>query len=102
MKQELLSMSQKEVTRLELIQRVKNKQMSQLEASEQLGVSTRHLRRLQKSYDQTGACGLVSQRRGKASNHQLPSEIKKQAIEFIKVRYPKKSSQSLSCHLNSA
>ena len=87
MKQELLSMSQKEITRLELIQRVKNSQMSQLEASAHLGVSTRQFRRLQRKYEQKGTAGLVSQRRGKASNNQLSIEMKRQAFELIKTHY---------------
>jgi len=87
MKQELLTMNQKEITRLELVQRVTKKQISQIEASEALGVSSRQLRRLQKIYKQKGAWGLVSQRRGKASNNQLSVEMKRQAFELIKTHY---------------
>jgi transposase len=87
MKQELLMMSQKEITRLELIERVKNSQMSQLEASVHLGLSTRQFRRLQRRYEQKGATGIISQRRGKASNNQLSVEVKTQAFELIKTHY---------------
>ena len=60
----LLTMSKKEVTRLEVIQRLEAKRLKQKEAAEMLRVSERHVRRLLRAYRQSRAEGLVSKRRG--------------------------------------
>jgi len=62
-------MSKKELTRLEVIQRLEQKRMRQKEAAEILGVSTRHIRRLLQSYRGCQEKGLISKRRGKPSNN---------------------------------
>lgn len=62
---DLLTMSDKELTKLEVIQRVKSRNLKQDEAARQLGITTRHIRRLLKKYQKEGPAGLVSKRRGK-------------------------------------
>ncbi len=84
----LLTMSKKEVTRLEVIQRTEAKRLKQKEAAEMLRVSERHVRRLLRAYRQSGTEGLVSKRRGKPSNNQLNEEVKQQAIDLIYSQYP--------------
>ena len=42
----LLTMSKKELTRLQIMQRIEEKRLTQREGSEVLGISERHLRRL--------------------------------------------------------
>jgi len=84
---ELLSMSGKEISRLEIIQRVENRQISQKEGAKQLGLTARQLRRLEKSYRQKGALGLTSKRRGRVSNNHLSIGVKEEAIELIKKHY---------------
>jgi transposase len=83
----LLTMSKKELTRLEIMQRLKAKRLKQKEAAEILGVSERHIRRLLSAYQQEGESGLISKRRGKPSNNQLQPEIKQQAIDLLHSRY---------------
>jgi transposase len=83
----LLTMSKKEVTRLEVIQRSEAKHLKQKEAAEMLWVSERHIRRLLRAYRQSGMEGLVSKRRGKPSNNQLNEEVKQQAIDLIYSQY---------------
>ena len=74
----IYEMSSKEVNRLEVIQQVQAKQISQIEASKRLGLSTRYIRDLQASYRKYGASGLISQRRGKPSNNQsCPAKLNK-------------------------
>ena len=48
---ELLTMSKKELTRLEVIRRLEEKRMRQKEAAEILGISSRHVRRLLRAYE---------------------------------------------------
>ena len=82
-----LTMSKKELTRLEVMQRLKAKRLKQGEASEMLGISVRQVKRLYRRYQQSGAKGLVSQKRGKASNHRLDEEVVQAARDLIYERY---------------
>jgi transposase len=80
-------MSKKELTRLEVIQRIQAKRLTQKEAAHMLGLSIRHVRRLYRAYRQRGAPGLVSQRRGKQSNNRLDPQVVQQTTDLIYDRY---------------
>lgn len=84
---ELLEMSAKELNRLEVMQRVSRKKMSQTEAGLILRLSVRQIKRLLKTYRQRGAAGLVSKHRGRKGNHRLPEEVKKRALNLLKTKY---------------
>ena len=84
---ELLTMSKKELTRVEIMKRLDEKRMRQKEGAEMLGVSARHVRRLLKAYRQAGEKGLVSRRRGRSSNHQISPEILTRARDLLFERY---------------
>jgi transposase len=84
---ELITMSTKEVTRLEVMQRLKEKRLTQKEAAKLLGLSTRQIKRLWRRYQKDQAKGLVSNRRGKASNHRLDEKIIQEALDLLKARY---------------
>ena len=83
----LLTMSGKEVSRLEVMQRLKGKSLSQREAAKIAGVSVRHVKRMFKAYLEKGAAGLVSQRRGRVSNNRLSEEIRTQALDLLASKY---------------
>jgi transposase len=84
---ELLTMSKRELTRIEVMQRLKDKRMKQKGAAQLLGISTRQVKRLWQAYCQKGAKGLVSQRRGKPSNNRLDAGVTQQALDLIKEKY---------------
>jgi transposase len=84
---DLLTMSKKEVNRLEVMQRVDEKRMKQKTAAEQLGISERQVKRLLRKYRQDGANGLVSKRRGKPSNHQLAEKTREKVLDLLKSKY---------------
>ena len=84
---EILTLSQKELTRLEVLEKVIQKQMKQAAAAEILGLSIRQIKRLKKVYVRDGAEALSSKRRGKPSNNRLSEALKSQAIKLIKVQY---------------
>ena len=84
----LLPMSQKELTRLEVIQHVKRKTLKQRQAAESLSVSVRQVKRLCKAYQTKGAAGLISKRRGQPSNNRLPEKTINKARELLRTRYP--------------
>jgi len=69
------------------MQRLKEKRLTQKEAARLLRISIRQVKRLFRAYKAEGALGLVSQRRGKPSNHQLDPAIVQQAIDLIYERY---------------
>lgn len=81
-------MSHQECERLEAIQRVQRKELSQLAAASLLGLSCRQVRNLQRSYERDGAEGLISCRRGRRSNNRLSCELETEALALVSSRYP--------------
>lgn len=69
------------------MQRLQERRLSQKEAAEMLGLSTRQIKRLFRAYKAQGAKGLVSKRRGQTSNNQLEEELVQQVIDLIYERY---------------
>jgi len=84
---DLLTMSKKELNRLEVMQRVDEKRLRQKAAAEQLGISERQVKRLLRRYRLQGANGLVSKRRGQPSNHQLAEETREKVLDLLKSKY---------------
>lgn len=87
MDEKLLTMSKKELTRVEVMKRIDEKRLRQKEAAEMLGVSERHIRRLLRAYRQAGERGLISKRRGQPSNNRLKVEVKQVAMDLLHSRY---------------
>src|SRR5512139_1697943 len=83
----LLEMSAKELSRLEVMQRLSKKQMSQAEAGRILSLSERQIKRLLRAYRQTGAAALVSKHRGRKANNRLSEEVKRKALNLLKTKY---------------
>jgi len=80
-------MSQKEVNRAQVLDMLKEGKLSQQDASKRMGVSTRQVRRLAKRYQAEGLGGLVSKKRGRASNRRLDEATRTTAIELIGTHY---------------
>ena len=83
----LLEMSAKELSRLEVMQQLSRKQMSQQEAGRILDLSTRQVKRLLRAYRAKGAAGLVSKHRGRRGTNRLSEEILKRALDLLKTKY---------------
>jgi transposase len=66
---------------------VEEKRLKQKEAAEILGLTVRQVKRLLSKYRKHGADGLVSQRRGKASNNQLALEVRQKGLDLLKRKY---------------
>jgi transposase len=84
---ETITMSSKEISRLEVMQKLSEKRMSQKEAGAMLDVSERQIKRLLKAYRKKGAAGLISKHRGRKGNHCLPTETKRKALDLLKSKY---------------
>lgn len=82
-----ISMSNKELSRLETMQRLHCKSLTQAEASEILGVSIRQIKRLWKAYKAEGPKGLISKKRGAIGNHRLSIAVKESALVLILEKY---------------
>jgi len=83
----LLEMSTKELSRLEVMQRLMEKRMSQKEGGRILGLSVRQIKRLLRTYRKEGAAGLVSKHRGRKGNNRLSEEVQKKALNLLKTKY---------------
>jgi transposase len=83
----LLKMSTKELNRLEVMQRLSERRMSQKEAGRILDLSTRQIKRLLRAYRQQGAAGLVSKHRGRKGNNRLSEAVKRSALNLLKTKY---------------
>ena len=83
----LLTMSNREITRLEAMSRIKDKRLAQKEAARMLNLSVRQVKRLYRAYKAHGAKGLISARRGKPSNHRLEAGVEQQVLDLLKEKY---------------
>jgi transposase len=86
-KMEILNMSTKEISRLEVIQKVNDKRMSQKEAGAILNLGIRQIKRLVRKYKKHGTAGLISKHRGHKGNHCLKAEVKKKALDLLEHKY---------------
>ena len=75
----LVEMSTKEMSRLEVMQGLSKKQMSQKEGAEILHLCTRQIKRLLQRYKKQGAVGLISKQRGRVAANRLCESVKKQS-----------------------
>ena len=82
-----LTMSAKELNRLEVLGRVLERRLTQAQAARQLGLSVRQVERLCRKLRLEGARGLVSKKRGRASNRRLPEALRERALGLIRSRY---------------
>ena len=83
----VLFMSKKEVNRLIVMKELESKVISQKKASDKLGLSTRQIRRLLKSYRSNGEQGLVSKKRGQVSNHKISKALEEEIMYLISSKY---------------
>ena len=82
-----LTMSAKELDRLEIVGRAVERRLTQWKAAEQLGLSLRQVERLCRAYRAEGAVGLISRQRGRVSNHRLSPALRERALALLRARY---------------
>jgi hypothetical protein len=83
----VLSMSKQEFSRLEVLLRVQSGRLRVTDACVLIGLQRRQVFRLLRGLKQDGAASLLSKRRGKPSNHQLPAEVRTLALSIVRERY---------------
>ena len=82
-----IQMSQKELSRIEIIHRVIKRGITQVRAGELLGISERQVRRLSKRVKNEGNEGLCHRSRGCPSIRHLSAKKAEQIISIYKERY---------------
>ena len=82
-----LTMSAKELDRLEIIGCVVERRLTQRAAADRLGLSLRHVERLCHAFRRHGPVGLVSRQRGRPSNRKLAEAVREQAVDLVRDRY---------------
>ncbi len=80
-------MTVREADRYAFMREIESQKTSIVEASQAMGISYRHARRLWSCYQKEGPKGLIPKSKGKPRNNQLPQGIKKRAIALIKENY---------------
>ena len=80
-------MSDRELTRFEVLRDVDQQRLTIMAAAELLGLERRRVFRLLKAYRADGAAGLISKRRGRPSNRTTPAELRTEALRIIRERY---------------
>lgn len=83
----VLAMSGKERERLKVVEAVREKRLKQEAAAKRLGVSVRQVKRLVRAHRESGAAGLVSKRRGRASNRRIQEEEREAVLSCVRTRY---------------
>jgi hypothetical protein len=81
-------MSDKERVRMELLWRVKRKEITLVRAAELGGLSVRQMRRLWKRYRTRGDRGLVHGLRGRRSNRRIDDATRRAVVELCRHKYP--------------
>jgi len=84
---EFITMSAKELDRLEVVRRVLEHELSQVKAAELLGLTSRQVRRLCRALERSGPGGLVSRHRGRPSNRRLSAELQARVTAIVRERY---------------
>jgi transposase len=83
----LVTISMNELQRVRIIEAVVEGRLSGVRAAGQLGLSERQVSRLRRRFEASGAAGLVSAKRGRPSNRQLPVNVRARVIAIIRERY---------------
>ncbi|MFS8934796.1 ISNCY family transposase [Cupriavidus taiwanensis] len=84
---DLVTMSMREVDRMKVIQAVADGHLARWRAAERLGISARHVRRLVLRLLEDGPSGLISRKRGRPGNRQLPPGLESRVRGLIRDSY---------------
>jgi len=88
MTKELITMTQKELSRYEIIKRLIRREINGTEASKQMDLSVRQVKNIKARVIKEGAKGVIHRKRGKSGNRKLSEEKVKRIEMIIKERYP--------------
>jgi transposase len=84
---ELLTMSQKELDRLEIVQKITGESLTQVTGAKRLKISYRQMKRLVAKYRKYGAAGLISKKRKNPGNRKFNDEFKQNVKSIVVKTY---------------
>jgi transposase len=82
-----IGMSQEELRRVEVLARVKSKELKVVDAGKLVGVSYRQAKRLWKRYREEGAQGLKHRSVGRASARAKPARFRRRVMKLVREKY---------------
>ncbi len=82
-----IGMSQRELRRVEVLARVKSKDLKMVDAARLVGVSYRHAKRLWKRYREEGAQGLKHRSAGRTSARAKPVRFRQRVMKLVREKY---------------
>jgi transposase len=80
-------MSRKELGRVEVLARVKSRQLRVVDAAVLMGVCYRQGKRLWKRYREEGAAGLKHRRAGRRSNRAHAEKFRRRVLGLVREKY---------------
>jgi len=80
-------MSHAELDRFDVITRVRERRLTQVEAARILDLGVRQVQRLCVAVAQQGADGLVSRKRGRPSSRRFPDQFRRAILTLISAHY---------------
>lgn len=80
-------MSQRELRRVEVLARVKSKDLKVVDAASLVGVSYRQAKRLWKRYREEGAKGLKHRSAGRESARAKPARFRRRVLKLVREKY---------------
>ena len=83
----LLLMSQKELDRVKILDRLRNGDLSPSAAALEMGISRSQAYRLLAKYNKGGALALTSVKRGRISNRALPKSYRAMVLDIVCEHY---------------
>jgi transposase len=83
----LISMSERDVKRIQVLAEVRAGKRTVVSAAAVLDLGVRQTFRLMSRYEAGGAGALIHQARGRASNRQLSAGIREYAVELVRTKY---------------
>ena len=84
---DIITMSQRELRRVNIIHKILDKVITQLEASKLLGLSTRQVRRITQRVSKEGDEGIIHRSRGMPPAHAFPKKVKDKILTLCKTKY---------------
>lgn len=84
---DIIIMSKKELKRIPVVHSVINNHLTQKEAADILGLSTRQIRRIIKDLKEEGEAALVHRSRGRPSNRAKPPDLKNKVLTLCNTVY---------------
>jgi len=88
MREDLITLSKREIERLRIIHRVMGKQMTQVKASELLGITDRQVRNIIGKIRNNGDGAIAHGNRGRVAANKMPAELEVRIGGIVKRRYP--------------